>query len=109
MAEKEQMQPFWYQGYLIDPNEELPFSPGQLEAENAGMICGGYGQKRNRMHISEQSFGRQINKRQERKRTFERVFFFAPILKGGSKNETISEPNPDCGFFINDRKYQKRK
>lgn len=26
MAEKEQMQPFWYQGYLIDPNEELPFS-----------------------------------------------------------------------------------
>ena len=35
MAEKEQMQPFWYQGYLIDPNEELPFSPGQLEAENA--------------------------------------------------------------------------
>ena len=35
MAEKEQMQPFWYQGYLIDPNEELPFSPEQLEAENA--------------------------------------------------------------------------
>ncbi|HBJ43537.1 MAG TPA: hypothetical protein DDY84_02805 [Ruminococcus sp.] len=26
--------------------------------------------------------------------------FFAPILKGGSKNETISEPNPDCGFFL---------
>ena len=35
MAEKEQMQPFWYQGYLIDPNEELPFSLEQLEAENA--------------------------------------------------------------------------
>lgn len=35
MAEKEQMQPFWYQGYLIDLNEELPFSPEQLEAENA--------------------------------------------------------------------------
>ena len=35
MAEKEQMQPFWYQGYLIDPTEELPFSPGQLEEENA--------------------------------------------------------------------------
>lgn len=23
MAEKERMQPFWYQGNLIDPNEEL--------------------------------------------------------------------------------------
>ncbi|WP_347132039.1 hypothetical protein [Mediterraneibacter gnavus] len=33
--------------------------------------------------------------------------FFASILKVGSKNETISEQNPDCGFFLNDRKYQK--
>ena len=35
MAEKERMQPFWYQGNLIDPNEELPFPLEQLEAENA--------------------------------------------------------------------------
>ena len=35
MAEKERMQPFWYQGTLIDPNEELPFPLEQLEAENA--------------------------------------------------------------------------
>ena len=33
MAEKEQMQPFWYQGYLIDPNEELPFSPAAGSGE----------------------------------------------------------------------------
>ena len=35
MVEKERMQPFWYQGNLIDPNEELPFPLEQLEAENA--------------------------------------------------------------------------
>ena len=35
MVEKERMQPFWYQGTLIDPNEELPFPLEQLEAENA--------------------------------------------------------------------------
>ena len=35
MAEKERMQPFWYQGNLIDPNEELTFPLEQLEAENA--------------------------------------------------------------------------
>ena len=27
MAEKEQMPPFWYQGYLIDPNEESAVFP----------------------------------------------------------------------------------
>ena len=35
MVEKERMQPFWYQGTLTDPNEELPFPLEQLEAENA--------------------------------------------------------------------------
>ena len=30
MVEKERMQPFWYQGNLIDPNEELPFPLEQL-------------------------------------------------------------------------------
>ena len=38
MVEKERMQPFWYQGTLIDPNEELPFPLEQLEAENAWNI-----------------------------------------------------------------------
>lgn len=32
---KERMQPFWHEGNLIDPNEELPFPLEQLEAENA--------------------------------------------------------------------------
>ncbi|WP_379688013.1 hypothetical protein [Mediterraneibacter gnavus] len=32
---KSELQPFWYQGNLIDPNEELPFPLEQLEAENA--------------------------------------------------------------------------
>ena len=32
MVEKERMQPFWYQGNLIDHNEELPFPLQQMES-----------------------------------------------------------------------------
>ena len=78
MAEKERMQPFWYQGNLIDPNEELTFPLEQLEAENA------WNDMWEAMTEEDPSrvLGRQINKRQERKRTFERVFFFCAHFEG---------------------------
>ena len=83
MAEKERMQPFWYQGNLIDPNEELPFPLEQLEAENAwNDIVGGYDRRGTGCIYPSRVLGRQINKRQERKRTFERVFFFCAHFEG---------------------------
>jgi hypothetical protein len=47
----------------------------------------------------EQNNKQKIGKKKEHSKE---CSFFASILKVGSKNETISEQNPDCGFFLND-------
>ena len=39
----------------------------------------------------------------------ERVFFFCTHFEGRSKNETISEPNPDCGVLPNKGCCRKNK
>ncbi len=85
MAEKEQMQPFWYQGYLIDPNEELPFSLEQLEAENAWNDMWEAMTEEEQEAYMKAEFGTNNNGRQEEKGHSKECSFFVPILKGGSK------------------------
>ena len=108
MAEKERMQPFWYQGNLIDPNEELPFPLEQLEAENAwNDMWDAMTEEEQDAYMKAELEQNNKQKTGKKKEHSKECSFFASILKVGSKNETISEQNPDCGFFLNDRKYQK--
>ena len=75
MAEKERMQPFWYQGTLIDPNEELPFPLEQLEAENACHDRRGTG-----CLYESGVWNRTINRRQEIKKNIRKsVLFLHPF------------------------------
>ena len=83
MAEKERMQPFWYQGNLIDPNEELPFPLEQLEAENAWNDMWDAMTEEEQDAYMKAEFGtEQKTEDRKEKRTFERVFFFCIHFEG---------------------------
>ena len=90
---KERMQPFWYQGNLIDPNEELPFPLEQLEAENAwndmwdAMTRRGAGRLYGKWSLEQNN-----NRRQERKRTFERSVLFCTHFEGREKMRRYRKP-----------------
>lgn len=82
MAEKERMQPFWYQGTLIDPNEELPFPLEQLEAENAWNDMWDAMTEEEQDAYMKAEFGtnRTINRRQEIKKNIRKsVLFLHPF------------------------------
>ena len=87
MAEKERMQPFWYQGNLIDPNEELPFPLEQLEAENAWNDMWEAMTEEEQDAYMKAEFWNRHNKQKtgKKKGHSKECSFFAPILKGGSK------------------------
>ena len=83
MVEKERMQPFWYQGTLTDPNEELPFPLEQLEAENAWNDMWDAMTERGTGCLYESGvWNRTINRRQEIKKNIRKKCSFCTHFEG---------------------------